>query len=235
MKIYAATVKGIGKTYSEDRILIENVVLEDTVQTLEMEKMPIIGVCDGVGGNAGGALAAEYLCRNAYRYLSDDPENGAKQLAAALLEYARGFSQERYMASTMTMLLPSQNVIVHVGNTRVWRMIRGCLRQITSDHTTRQILLQQNRMDAADAVPPNELSGCMGGGSPQFSAWIEVLPMPSGDLVLTSDGIHDTLSQDEVELLLLAGVDMQENIENIVRIAAEKGSKDDRSIVVIQQ
>lgn len=234
MKFYAATLKGIGKTSSEDRILVGDTILEDTVRTWEQAVPPIIGLCDGVGGNAGGALAAAFLCQNAQRYLTANPAQGVQELAAALLAYAQEFVQERCMASTMTMLLPAQKVIVHVGNTRVYRMVRGCLRQLTTDHTTRQILLLQNQKDAAAAVPPNELSGCMGGGSARYAAWAEILPLPAGDLVLTSDGIHDFLAQEELEQLLSASEDMQQTMQNIVQAAARNGSADDRSILVVR-
>ena len=145
MKFYAATIRGVNKTSSEDRILLDDMVLKETVRVYETEQPQIFGICDGVGGISGGALASDFLCQNAKKYLLEDPETGAKRLASALLEYAQGFVQERRMASTMTMVLPSKNIIVHVGNTRVYRMIRGYLRQITTEHTTRQMLIQQDR------------------------------------------------------------------------------------------
>lgn len=235
MKLYAATSKGVHKTSSEDRILIGDRILKDTVYSLDAEEPIILGICDGVGGQAGGDLAADFLCRNAQRYLTSDPEAGVKQLATALLEYAKTFQKERHMASTMTMLVPSQKVIVHVGNTRVYRVVRNCLRQVTTDHTTRQLLLQQNRIEAAAAVSPSELSGCMGGGSEAFSAFAEILPLPDGDLVLTSDGIHDTLNTDTLEELLLSGDDIQYAIQKTVQAAAQNGSLDDRSILVVKK
>jgi protein phosphatase len=54
-------------------------------------------------------------------------------------------------------------------------------------------------------------------------------------LLLTSDGIHDHLSVDEMEQILAEDTSMRERLEKMIHHAIVNGSKDDISVVYVQK
>ena len=52
MNIYAITRKGKNKKESDDRIVMDDNILNDTARLFENDSPKIIGISDGVGGNA---------------------------------------------------------------------------------------------------------------------------------------------------------------------------------------
>ena len=53
-------------------------------------------------------------------------------------------------------------------------------------------------------------------------------------LLMTTDGIHDYLANDEMENILGAEMTDPEKIDSLIESAGEKGSKDVRSAVMIR-
>lgn len=66
MKVSMITRRGIGSEASQDRVLIGGHVLCDEEFFGEFDKPCAVGIADGVGGNAGGDVAAEFVCRGAF-------------------------------------------------------------------------------------------------------------------------------------------------------------------------
>lgn len=69
MNIYAVTRKGKNKKESDDRIVMDDNILNDTARLFENDSPKIIGISDGVGGNAGGNLAAQFICEHACTFV----------------------------------------------------------------------------------------------------------------------------------------------------------------------
>ena len=63
MKVSMITRRGIGSEASQDRVLIGGHVFCDEEFFEEFDKPCAVGIADGVGGNAGGDVAAEFVCR----------------------------------------------------------------------------------------------------------------------------------------------------------------------------
>ena len=53
-------------------------------------------------------------------------------------------------------------------------------------------------------------------------------------LLMTTDGIHDYLTNDEMENILGTEMTDKEKIDSLIERAGEKGSKDDRSSAMIR-
>ena len=118
------------------------------------------GVFDGVGGEAGGAHAAELARDYVWERLKDIPssakardaekavreilgEANAAVLQEQLLRKSSGHPDEKEMGTTATIVKflegergKRKTVVGHVGDTRVYRFRQGALEQLTlDDHT----------------------------------------------------------------------------------------------------
>jgi protein phosphatase len=76
-------------------------------------------------------------------------------------------SKHDFMATTLTGFYfnDGQYKIVHVGNTRAYVKQGKYLKQITSDHTTYNWLLNSGQIEAAAKCNRSEITNCFGGES----------------------------------------------------------------------
>ncbi len=190
-----------------------------------------LAVADGAGGAAGGRVAAELATRTFIDGYYGLPETiGASQAAAAAIEaanrwiFAQGKSDPalRGMACTLTALIlrGRRAHVVHVGDTRLYRLRERRLTQLTSDHTldrpdTKHILLRAVGAEAsiradytADAVQPHDR------------------------FLLCSDGLHGSLRNAQICDLLLAHGTPEEASRVLVNAALAAGSSDNVTALV---
>jgi protein phosphatase len=95
------------------------------------------------------------------------------------------------------------------------------------------------RQEAKNHPRQNELSACLGGGTVRMADKMEIKDITEQiedkPLLLTSDGIHDHLSVDEMEQILAEDTSMRERLEKMIHHAIVNGSKDDISVVYVQK
>ncbi len=132
--------------------------------------------------------------------------------------YGQGF------LTTFTALILKGNTgfVFHVGDTRAYRWRDNSLEQLTRDHT-RQIDRDTQYLGRAL------------GADPGVEIDMHTVELAVGDVfLLTSDGIHDTLSYGElVQLLQDCGQEPQALADAAVNLALKKDSPDNLSIQVL--
>lgn len=91
------------------------------------------------------------------------------------------------------------------------------------------------RIDDASQCRKNEITNCLGGGNAALSNSLSILEVNEfNTMILTSDGVHDFVSLDELESLLTAGTAGIDICNNILHTAVRAGSKDDMSAIIIK-
>lgn len=242
MKIYAMTEKG-EHSENEDRILINENIISDGFFEVECTEKTTICVADGVGGNNAGAVASSFVCENLKNmpYINKSELEG---INSQLLEKSTENPNLKGMATTLSGICIDDVTadIFHVGNTRIYVFQGNYIKQITEDHTSVNWLVKTGKLSKKEAETydrRNEITACFGGGNPTL---ISSLVFKENDetllnakrIILTSDGVHEYVSIDELEDVL-----NNENLEplsmcsEILKIAKEKGSTDDKSIIII--
>lgn len=87
-----------------------------------------------------------------------------------------------------------------IGNTRAYVLQGRYLKQLTVDHTVYNKLLKMGRIDEASQCNKNEIPNCLGGKDASLASALSVTPLQTFSLLLlTSDGVHDFVSIDELE------------------------------------
>lgn len=236
MKIYAATKKGVHKTQNEDRIALNHEVIDDGTYECACAE-GFVAIADGVGGNKAGAVASQFVA-NELSKCSHSIEN-LTEINRKLIALSQTDEALAGMATTLALVDFTKNFakITYVGNTRVYAMVNGkYLKQLTRDDTTLEYLLATGQLDAMTAETfdrKNEITACFGAGNPALLKLKQIDVSGQDTLILTSDGIHDYVSLDEMEDIYCAEDDKLEFCKKLIEQAMENGSMDDMSIIML--
>ena len=191
----------------------------------------IAAVADGVGGHKGGRIASELAVRALIDGLYDQPDTIGVPAAAQrvmapfnrwLAAMGRTDSME-HAATTFTALVMKgrKGHVLHVGDSRAWLFRDGRLLQLTEDHTRshpdqRHVLYRALGIEERLRLDHHEL------------------PLAEHDrLLLTSDGVHGSLSAKRLERLLGTRNSAEADAAAIVEAALAAGSQDNATAVVL--
>lgn len=246
MKVYIGLDTGIGKAECEDTAFVNEHLADGAVTEWVCDGLRCIGVADGVGGNPGGRLASTYAASRIIRAdFSGMSEASIRQFAAELngdiIQYAAGIPGKTKMATTLTCLVAADDgfYMLHAGNTRLYAMQGAYLKQLTTDHTTRDWLIQLGQFEAADRCSGSEINCCFGGGDMRYLDRIVVETLFKdgipGTLLLTSDGIHEFVDVDTMEQIMQDASEEPEAIRMLMEYARANGSKDDQTVVIVRR
>ncbi len=194
-----------------------------------------IAIADGISSSEYGKEASEACVTG---FLSDyfsTPESwsvkkSVQQVLTALNGWLHGQGRlqgqpQRGRVSTLSAIVFKSTTahIVHIGDSRIHRLRDGELEQLTEDHRT---WVSQDK---------NYLCRAMGADT-HLEIDYRKLPVRQGDVfILTTDGVHDYLDEDEMTRLLLDNQDdLERAAELIVRRAYQRESPDNLSCQVLR-
>jgi serine/threonine protein phosphatase PrpC len=237
---FGVTDCGLVRARNEDAFLID-------------ERLGLFIVCDGVGGRAHGEVAAaatvdsvwEHMRREVTLYKPGADRGGWLEavMRAALQHASRAVyelaaSDRRFtgMSTTASAVLIAGDlaVIGHVGDSRVYHARGGEVRQLTEDHTLRN--LQVHRGVASPEQARGHKSPIIRAVGIRDCVEVDtmVVPLAVGDrLLLCTDGLHMYLEDDAV-LRRLFNLDMQEAGSAAVAHAHHCGGKDNITAVFVE-
>ena len=239
MKVTAITKKG-KHPENEDRIIVGKSVVAEGSLITDLDK-GIIAVADGVGGNKAGSVASDFVVKKLTELDSVSTESlidiNNKLIGKSSLD-----SKLDGMATTLSgiELTPDEIKLFHVGNTRVWSLRNEqYLRQITTDDTTVNYLLSIGKLSPEDVDSydrKSEITACFGAGNPKMLRIRVDHIAPEFPVIMTSDGIHDYLTLDEMEEILSdSSKSIWERCCTLINASEDTGSLDDKSIIFIEK
>ncbi len=237
MKVYAYSQKGINKSQNEDRIIVGKTIIADGSYSCSIES-GVIAVADGVGGNNAGYVASHFVA-NKITQLNNISDELFTDINNELIVLSQTKKEYNGMATTLSgiSIADDSTDVFNVGNSRVYLLQSGkYLKQITKDDTTLNFLIETRQISEQEAKNfnrKNEITSCFGGGNANiFRIKCSKLPQLNSSVLITSDGIHDHLTIDQMEdIIAESGL----NNEMCVKMAEEArkcGSNDDISIVI---
>lgn len=241
MKVYLKTCKGTGKTSSDDRVLVGNEVFTE-IESAALITHGCIAIADGVGGNQAGDVAAEMVCRAVRDSLILD-NNCFVEINRHLVEQGKQNDAYRDMATTLSGVQFSDcgdMLLFHVGNTRVCSIqAKKYLSQLTEDDTVVNYLVKCGKLTEEEALSypnRNEITACFGGGKETLLR-MSLSYLPANEfthLLITSDGVHEYLSIDDMEDIIMdADGDWSNVVNTLIAEAQAHGSNDDCSALIV--
>lgn len=237
MNIIAITRKGTAKEENEDRIVIgKNLLADGSIQT--NFSSGVVAVADGVGGNNAGAVASHFVAQN-LTSMGDVSHEVFTQINRSLIQLSETRTGYSKMATTLSGISVNgdKTVLFSIGNTRVYLLQgRKYLKQLTKDDTTLNYLLATGQLTAetADSFDrKNEITACFGGGTAQlFKIQCNPVELFASPFLMTSDGIHDYVTVDQMEDIIAAHGISLSTCEALIAAARDEGSHDDASVIL---
>ncbi len=247
MKITVGVKIGEGKIECDDTALVGDSIINNAFYSVEVTPPILVCAADGVGGNAGGKEASLFITKelsavNFYNKSKDEIVLSIKDINSRLIKYAKDNPGLLNMATTMTAIWideENSSYLIHVGNTRAYELRGTYLKQLTTDHTMYQWLKNHGQDEAAEGSNKNEIIACFGGGKEELidSLMVEEVftnGLPKS-LIITSDGIHDNVSIDDIEECLKDSTDDETVIHTLMELAKNSGTKDDMTVMIIRK
>ncbi|WP_307856339.1 protein phosphatase 2C domain-containing protein [Catenulispora pinistramenti] len=141
------------------------------------------------------------------------------------------------MGTTLTAMLWSGGRfgMVHVGDSRAYRLREGLLEQMTADHTWVQRLIDEGRITEEEAGhhPQRSLLMRVLDGRTQVEADIGTFDAYPGDrYLLCSDGLSGFVSQETLAETLAAYLDPQQAVDALIELALRAGGPDNITCIV---
>lgn len=235
MRIDAASASDLGNVRSnnQDRALVAG---------------NLVAVADGMGGHAGGEVAAEMAVDVLGRF-SSTSELTAEGLVracgdanAGILEKAEGDPALRGMGTTLVAaaLVVDDNgekvVVVNVGDSRAYLLPgNGRLARLTEDHSLVEEMVRRGELSLAQAaVHPHRhiLTRALGiDPSLDIDAW--ELDLDSNiRLLLCSDGLTNECTDAEIEAVLSEETSPDAAARALIKMALAHGGSDNVTVVV---
>jgi serine/threonine protein phosphatase PrpC len=204
-------------------------------------------VADGMGGHAAGEVASE-ITRSTINQMVHEGKNLVDAINAAheaVLDASRDGTGKYGMGSTVVALHTSGKIyqIAWVGDSRAYlwsdRDHDGySLQQITVDHSYVQMLYESGIISAEEMLchpEKNVITQCL--GSVELTRlkvdMVEGKWHKSDWILLCSDGLTDTVSDQHICDLLHSAADPETAVTNLVQAALDNGGKDNISVIIV--
>jgi serine/threonine protein phosphatase PrpC len=209
----------------------------------------LLAVADGMGGHAGGEVASKIAITTLASMVPvlTAPDIDTDSIEDLLLnslhtidgEIAHVASDEielRGMGTTLTALLirDGRVALLHVGDSRCYRLRGNTFEQLTHDHTVLQELLDSGTISMSEAQDHPQRSMLtqvlMGEGS--VAPVLMVYEVNSKDrFLLCSDGLSSVLTEKEIKSLLKKS-NRDDAVEALVEATYVNGAPDNVTVVV---
>ena len=210
-------------------------------------------VADGMGGQSAGekasALAIELIPQKLDASL--DVANSDAQTTVAIIDDAVEYANSEIIAlsqldprfhnmgTTIAFLVRAGEKLYAggIGDSRVYLLRHGQWKQLTTDHSLTQALVEAKTITEGKAVNPrsrNVLYRSLGtkDGSNGTDP-VEIEPQSGERFLICSDGVTDGLDDTELAELLQQDADAQQTAQRIVDAAEAGGSRDNITCIVV--
>ena len=209
----------------------------------------LIAVADGMGGHAAGEVASRIAVEvlqslNSTLISTDIDEDSVEDLLmhslhsidAEISAVADEENEKRGMGTTLTALLIRNTYIslLHVGDSRCYRLRGNTLEQLSNDHTVIQELLDQGAISQAEAVehPQRSMLTQALRGDGDVTPVLQMYEVKKGDrYLLCSDGLSGVLTEKEMKTCLKKS-DKDEAIKSLIDATYVNGAPDNVTVLI---
>lgn len=216
-----ASDKGI-KNQNEDFL---GFFIPDDIHQLEYKGI-VLAIADGMSGSDDGKLASQSCINSFINDYYSTPDSwsvltaGEKILSAlnAWL-YSQGntrYHSEQGLVSTLSIVIFKSTTahVFHVGDSRIYRLRKGNLEQLTRDH---RIWINKDKSYLNRAM----------GIEPKLEVDYKAIPLEIGDVfLLVTDGIYDFVDDKALKNFLASGKNLTDIANTILQQAATNHSDD---------
>jgi serine/threonine protein phosphatase PrpC len=203
-------------------------------------------VADGMGGHQAGEVASRLAVETVQEEFgaagTDVLVSAVEKANAELVSRSTVDPELAGMGTTLCAMALVESGgrdaigVVNVGDSRLYLLTEGDLRQITEDHSLVATLERQGRITAAEAaVHPqrNILTRALGIDETVLVDSWEIIPVGGDRYLLCSDGLFNEVDENRISATLRQLADPGEAARELTRLANEGGGRDNITCVVV--
>ncbi len=216
-------------------------------QDLAVETSTLFAVADGMGGHAGGEVAARLAVDSLAVAFGRQPTGAGLSEAVSeantvVWQHSQENPELRGMGTTLTAVaLVNEDgkdvlALVNVGDSRSYRFHEGELTQITTDHSLAEEMVRTGELTSAEAsVHPHRhiLTRALGVASGVAVDLWRIQPVRGDRYLLCSDGLTNELDSDQIAEVLSSVPDPQQAADLLVQAARTHGGSDNITVVIV--
>ena len=209
----------------------------------------LIAVADGMGGHAAGEVASRIAVQVLHSLVPTlvsteiDQDSVEDLLMHSLHSIDSEISvvtdeeiEKRGMGTTLTALLIRDKYIslLHVGDSRCYRLRGNTLEQLSNDHTVIQELLDQGAISQAEAAehPQRSMLTQALRGDGDVTPVLQMYEVKKGDrYLLCSDGLSGVLTDKEIKVGLKKS-DKDEAVKFLIDATYVNGAPDNVTVLI---
>lgn len=225
------------------RVRQTSLTLDDRTRLSGGKKAHILLVADGMGGRPAGGRASSLVVGTIIRYVlnvmpwftrSDVELLRAVERCQSDIEADAAANPDRIgMGTTLTMAFVAwpKFTIVHVGDSRAYRVRYLEIQQLTHDHTIAQSMAERG----VRVGPPwgHVMWNVVGGDSPDLKPEVTQGELVPGDaLVLCTDGLTRHVSESQIARAASQASTAEAGARLLVDAAKQGGGKDNITVIV---
>ncbi|MDR2215971.1 MAG: Stp1/IreP family PP2C-type Ser/Thr phosphatase [Nevskiaceae bacterium] len=224
-------------------------------------ELGLLVLADGMGGYNAGEVASGIAVKTIFNLVREaletqdltlgDPASGLSRPAIILRDAIQRANKVIYqtarsqincegMGTTVVaaLLFDNRIAIAHVGDSRLYRLRDGMMKQLTLDHSLLQELVDRgfySPEEAQRASNKNYVTRALG-VEVNVDVELQDQPVHKGDVyLLCSDGLSDMIEDDDISLTIATfGQNMGSVAQHLVQLANDNGGKDNISVVLAQ-
>jgi protein phosphatase len=224
---------------------------EDYMDCFDTPNGKAVVVCDGMGGHVGGQIASQTAVTAIHDFLINkvfpDPREAIYHAITAantaILNSTQAQPELSGMGSTCVMLIitPDGKVYYgHVGDSRIYIVANRKIRQLTTDHSYVQMLVDAGQItkEQAEHHPrKNEITNALGipNMQPPTVCSEPIEPEAGNCFLLCSDGLTGMVDDTHIERVVSnRTLKIQQRAEKLVQMANEAGGVDNITVQLVE-
>jgi len=246
IQLHGQTDTGSVRDHNEDAIVYD-------------DDIALAILADGMGGHRGGEMASAITVSTVLEEITDkvknltvgETDNDTGYSAESLIvqeainlanknvhDSSESNARYRGMGTTIVVVLFYDNrfTVAHVGDSRLYRLRNGELKQITSDHSLMREMIDRGLYtpeEARKSLNNNLITRAIGIDSKVQVDIQEDIAMVNDIYLLCSDGVTDMIEDDLIKSVMIENSEnLEKTASEIIRLANEHGGKDNISALL---
>lgn len=244
IKAFALTDRGLIRPRNEDNFLLKI-----------YGSMMVAAVADGMGGEAHGEIASQLAVETIAKNFENKkarltPEklviDSLKRSHKKIRLKGESLDNSPKMGTTCTLaaITPAPGNgrlkvhLGHIGDSRMYLVEQDGIRQMSTDHTMVQKLLEVGALKPDEVehfVHKNVIYKSLGGNEDLLLDPVEEFDLPKGSILLMcSDGFSNYIKAEEMQRILQAKESLEEACHYMVDLANYRGGDDNITVILVE-
>lgn len=241
IRAWGITDKGVVRAQNQDAYYLK----------LTGEDQAVAIVCDGMGGARAGNVASSMAVETASDYLEQltaeellsAPGDRLARAAALANEavYRKSLHERECMGMGTTMVAAfvysRKAQVLNIGDSRAYHIDSEGIMKVTRDHSVVEDLVNRGQITPEQArlhPQKNLITRALGSEERSRTDLYDVALQPGDYLLLCSDGLSNTLTDQELLYEVVHGGEPENCCQRMLNISLSRGAPDNVTAVLIQ-